>query len=212
MNILVFGASIVFGKADTKGGWVQRLRTYIEEKGIDNPDFDIDDIDVYNLGINGGTSEHLLGRIETETKPRMSENKTVIMISIGMNDSQFENKVGKNRVPEEQYKKNLRKVVKIAKSLCDEVIFVGITPVDERKVDPIPWRRENSYLNRYVEKYNQIMARVAKEEKIDFIDLWQNLNNAEYIDMLYDGVHPKDVGHEKIFEIIKKELEEKRII
>ena len=49
MNILVFGDSIAYGKWDEQGGWVQRLRKYIDKKYnlIDEPKSWL----VYNLGI-----------------------------------------------------------------------------------------------------------------------------------------------------------------
>ena len=82
-NILVFGASITWGAWDREGGWVQRLRNFVDEKNISNPDYDRM---IYNLGISGDTTENLLSRLENEVKTRLSEEETIIIFSIGTND------------------------------------------------------------------------------------------------------------------------------
>jgi len=74
------GDSITFGFYDKEGGWIQRLRKFLDDKllneleGLDkkilrklkNPYFF-----VYNLGISGNTTENLLERFEFE---RISRN------------------------------------------------------------------------------------------------------------------------------------------
>ena len=208
-NILVFGASIVFGKVDTKGGWVQYLRTFLEEKALKEGK-DIDSFDVYNLSINGGTTADLLNRLECEAIPRLSKDKTITIISIGLNDSMLHIADGKNRISEDQYENNLVEMAKTAKEFS-KVIFIGLTPIDENKTNPIPWRKEYSYQSKFVKQYNEIMQKVAEEQDTCFIDLLSRFNNS-YIELLDDGVHPNDEGHKQIFEIIKRELEEKEII
>ncbi len=49
-KFLVFGDSIAYGKWDSKGGWVARLRDYIDEKYNLNK---TGNVQVYNLGIPG---------------------------------------------------------------------------------------------------------------------------------------------------------------
>ena len=38
-NILIFGDSIVYGARDKKGGWVQRLREFVDEKNLNEKDY-----------------------------------------------------------------------------------------------------------------------------------------------------------------------------
>ena len=47
-QILVFGTSTTYGCWDIEGGWVQRLRKYLDEKQLDDPELYYI---VYNLGI-----------------------------------------------------------------------------------------------------------------------------------------------------------------
>lgn len=85
-QILVFGDSIAYGSWDKAGGWVQRLRTFIEEK---YPEEHL----VYNLGVSADTTDSLLERLEIEIKKRGSERNqrrgiaTILIFQIGTNDS-----------------------------------------------------------------------------------------------------------------------------
>ena len=37
--LLVFGDSITYGAWDLEGGWVQRLRSFIDKKNLTDPNF-----------------------------------------------------------------------------------------------------------------------------------------------------------------------------
>jgi len=75
--ICIFGASTTWGAWDKeKGGWVNRLRLFFD-KNYDN-------VDVYNLGVSGDTSNGLLKRFKIECEAR---EPTIILISMGENDS-----------------------------------------------------------------------------------------------------------------------------
>ena len=69
-----------------------------------------------------------------------------------------------------------------------------------------------SYKNSEIEKYNQAMKDVATECSVGFIDLLPEIVGAKWNDMLRDGVHPNDEGHELIYQIVRKELEKQGII
>ncbi len=211
-NILVFGDSIVYGKGDTKGGWVQRLRLYLDGDIFGGGDAR-NDIDTYNLGVNGGTSQDILDRIESEIQPRLSHDKTVVIISIGLNDSQWVNSESKNRVLLDGSKQNVSEILDIAKSFTNHVVVLGLPSVDESKVAPMPWSPENSYLNEQIRKYNEVIQRVSEQRGVIFVDILGLTDNDNYRShMLRDGVHPNDEGHELIFGIVKNTLAHNRII
>ncbi len=139
-GFLVFGDSIVYGAWDKEGGWVQRLRKFLEEKQ--------EDVLVYNLGVSGDTTDSLLERFQAEAKARLKDSEGVIIISIGVNDSHlFKNK---NCVPLEKFQQNIKRLVSLSKEISSKVIFVGLTPVDETKTTPIPWDKDRFYKNEYI--------------------------------------------------------------
>ena len=62
-KILVFGDSIAYGKWDNHGGWVARLREYVDKK------FNIGkggNVQVYNLGIPGEVAVRMVDRVKQE--------------------------------------------------------------------------------------------------------------------------------------------------
>lgn len=206
-TILVFGSSIVWGAADSeKGGWAERLKVFMGEN--------YDDIDVYNLGISGNTSSDVLERCEFETKQRIKEDEgeTIMIFAIGINDSQFNHSEKNLRTSPEKFKENIHKMIEIAKNLSKKIVFVGLTPVDESKVDPIPWRSDSSYKNEYVQKFNDIVKTTCDEERIYFIEVYKILAEKGYKKLLEDGVHPNSEGHKEIFEIVNNYLRQNKIV
>lgn len=209
-NILVFGASIVHGYWDKEGGWVQRLRKFLDEKNLTNPNFYCS---IYNLGISGNTTEDLLRRFEFETKQRFERNEgTMFLLSIGINDSIFVHKTKSSKLNPKEFQNNLIKIIKIARKYSQNIIFVGINPVDETKVDPIPWLPKHSYKNKYIREFNDILKSVCNRNKLHFIDIFDKFIKTDYNNLLEDGVHPNSKGHEKIFNIVKDFLVKNKII
>ena len=192
MNICIFGDSITWGTGDSeKGGWTERLKVYFGKKY---------DIDVYNLGISGNTTEDLLERIENESKVR---EPNIIIFAIGVNDAQFIHSTNSNRISEDDFRANIEKLYGIAKKFTSKIIFIGLTPVDESKTKPIPWNTNKTYTNERIKKFDQIVEEFCLKNNLKFIPVSDFLNN----DDLTDGVHPNTQGYIKIFERIKTELE-----
>lgn len=75
-NILVFGASTTYGAWDLEGGWIARLRKWIDEKNIKEKKYiDYSGISlIYNLGISDETTKDLIKRFKSDTEPRLWEN------------------------------------------------------------------------------------------------------------------------------------------
>lgn len=206
-NILVFGDSITWGKCDKLGGWVQRLESFAEEKKSADSGYDCD---IYNLGVSGDTVEDLLERVEMEISARVSENKTIVIFAIGINDSQI-SKSGQI-FSLDQFRRNLEDLVTKSKEEASEIIFLGLTPVDDNKVDPIPWAPERSYRNEIVKQFNQEIKNFCQENSLGFIEIYDVLSKKNYKGLLEDGVHPNTEGHEEIFNLVKNSLVMKNLI
>jgi len=200
-QILVFGDSIVYGAWDREGGWVSRLRKTIDEKNL--ADKDVYWL-VYNLGIDGNNSKDLLKRFEPEIKARLwPGEETIIIMSLGVNDSMYDNKKKAFAVSQEEYEQNLQKLLSVAKKYTSKIIFVSSPPVDDSRTNPAPWTENCSYLQKYINKYGDIAKSVCKKNKIPFVDVRDELDR----DMLEDGVHPNSEGHELILNNIWPVLE-----
>lgn len=213
-QILVFGDSITHGFWDEEGGWVQRLRKYLDKKAIDDHDLYFA---VYNLGISGDTSEGILNRFEFETRVRLNlkddGEEIIILISIGVNDSIYNNKTKRNLVPLKDYSSNVLKLIKLAEKYTNNIIFVSECPVDQSKVDPIPWRDNSSYKEKHIEDYYNSLTKICNNKGILLIDVYKAFKKIpNYQRLLIDGVHPLAEGHKLIFELVRDSLIKEKII
>src|SRR3954471_6815864 len=105
MTFLIFGTSITWGAWDSAGGWAQRLKSFADHNTIssnfiyDNP--------IYCLGISGETSTDLVERFDLEMNARIAkEESVVVIIEIGINDSQFSNESKSHLNSPEGFRKN----------------------------------------------------------------------------------------------------------
>ena len=207
MQIFCFGASVTSGGSDPQGGWVIRLRNYLFKK-------DSDIFRVFNLGVSGDTTTEVVKRLDNELKVRQKSGKSnLVLFSIGTNDSEYMNDKKEHKVSKQEFEKNLRECIRIARNYSEQIVFMDLVPVVDAKVDPIPWEPSRSYRNKYIRKYQEVLKKVCKEEKVYFIDAYDKLlASSDYMHSLGDGIHPSDIGHEILFEMIKDYLEENEII
>lgn len=204
-KIIVFGASITYGAWDKEGGWADRLKRYFHKLTLsESGNYYV----LYNVGVSGNRTGDLLDRFESDTKIRIHEDNEVLLVfSVGTNDSAFVHRRNNTWTSPEEYGENLNKLFEAAKGFSQKMIFVGLLPVDESKVDPVPWDPDISYRNAYTKKFNGIAKHVCKKNGVYFIDFFDEWINSDYKELLEDGVHPNTKGHEEIFEKVKDVLE-----
>ncbi|HBK34454.1 MAG: Lysophospholipase L1 and related esterase [Candidatus Uhrbacteria bacterium GW2011_GWE2_40_58] len=191
-NICLFGDSLVWGSADyEKGGWGTLLRNNLEE-------YDRAYV-VYNLGISSETTETLLDHFANELHTR----KPILTIfGIGINDGCEDQLIGDHRVDPETFMTNLRDLTREAKEVSDAVLFVGLTRVEESQTIPLPWRENLSYRNSHIQLYDEMIAQHCAENDCVYVSLSQVVEESD----LVDGLHPNTQGHQKMFEVIKREV------
>lgn len=199
MNILFFGDSITWGAWDKEGGWVSRIKKFVDEKIIAS-NFGYYH-DIYNLGISGDKTTELLERFDSEAKNRIDdESETVFVFAKG------------NRTPIDQFETNLKNLIDKAKKYSNKIVFVGLFPVDDSKLTPPSWESNKSYKSEYVSQYNKAIEQVCHDESIDFVDLYNRFLDQNYKELLIDGLHPNTDGHKQISEVVLKFLQEKKLI
>ena len=194
-QILIFGDSIAYGAFDKKGGWAERLKEKLMGK----------DVLVYNLGVSGDTTIDLLERFEQETRARY-DNDTLLIFEVGINDSYHSD------ITPEMFENNVQELIKKAKKYSKKIVFLGLTPVDESKTNPLPWNKNAFYKNNKIQKYDNITKEVCKRNSVWFIGISSSFARKGYKSILDDGLHPNSKGHEKIFEIVKDFLIKNKII
>jgi lysophospholipase L1-like esterase len=207
-SLICIGDSIVYGRGESpSGGWVKRLKANFEDEKIHKG--------VYNLGIPGETTYSLRKRIKDEIKPRIwkrkSNDRYVLFIGVGGNDSRFVIKVGNYQTKLDKFKDNLNHIFKEVKFLVDEIVFVGLTPVDESKTQGIDGTI--FYLNENIVLYNNEIKKIANDNGVKFVDLYDELMKQSYLKNLSeDGIHPNSKGYDIIYSVMEKYLLENKVL
>ena len=197
-SICIFGDSTAWGAWDMeKGGWVNRLWFHVAKREGDNY------VEVYNQSVSGGTTDTILERFENEAKIR---NADALIFQSGGNDASYEHKPDNFLVTPEKFKKNLEEIIKKAKQITPNIIFMSLKNCDESKTMPVSWV-DIYYTNENIKKYNDIIKEVCEKNSILFLSIGL-LDNEDFD----DGLHPNEIGHEKIFVKVKDFLIENKWI
>jgi lysophospholipase L1-like esterase len=195
-RIFCFGDSITLGCNDSTGlGWPGRLC-----RGLVHNDRSVA---VYNLGINGDTSQDIAARWRAETGARSRNAPGLILFAFGFNDA-AKTDGGDVQIDLATSVANASSVLTEAKSIT-EVLWIGPTPLDE-SVNPMQtefacWDMRNQDIARYDAAY----ADLADAIGIDYLRLFPEfLTSPRYRAALVAGdkVHPGDDGYAMIAERI----------
>lgn len=205
MKILIFGDSIVWGAWDRELGWAYRLKKYLDNKTLDS-NFN-SYYETHVLGVSGDTTEDLLKRFIPEIEVRASsDEKLLIIFAIGINDSLLELDNKKNQVSLEKFNQNIKELISQAKKFSSDILFLGFTPVDESKVNPIPWHPKCAYTIESAKAFDNTLKKICNENSVAYLEVAQSLS----ILNLEDGIHPNTEGHKKIFNSVRNSLKNQK--
>ncbi len=197
-TICIFGDSIAWGAWDPKkGGWNAHLRSYFEINNIP--------VNIFNCSVSGDNTNDLLKRFKVET---LAREPNIIIFAIGINDSQYSNSKDNSSQSIQKFQNNLQEMVNQAKSFTKQIIFIGLTKVDESKTMPVPWDTTRYYDNGNILLYNSKIKEICDKNNLQFIEMLGLLKNKD----LEDGLHPNHKGHKKMFGRIKKFLVDNKIV
>ena len=196
-KICIFGDSVTWGMGlRQRVGWADLLRNHLEQR-TDHY------LELYNLGIDRDNSKDLLKRVDGEAEARKPD---MIIILIGSNDS-LQYKKGRklvDEVNEDDFRKNLQKIIDKSKKYTKEIFLVGLVIGDDSLLNPLPRSTTGKrYTKKRISKYDQVIREVAAKNSIAFIDINKVLGDDDFA----DGLHPNERGHEKIYERLLSALE-----
>lgn len=202
--LVVFGDSIAYGAWDSEGGWVERLKRYVATKSIASElrywGY------VYNESVAGDTSGDVLNRLEHGLKGKvLAPEETILLLSIGINDAHTRID-GEYAVSLSEYEQNIATLLEMARPYATRIAFVGFPPVEDKRMNPTPWDENLSYTNERVRSFETSAQKLCAANDIPFISIHEQLHEQH----LFDGLHPNDEGHKKIFQIVQAYLEARR--
>lgn len=211
-QIFAFGDSITWGSWDLEGGWADLLKKeifrYIEESTEDK------EIIFYNLGIPSNRTDQLLERFQNEVDQRFDEDnqERCFIFAFGANDAAYQIIEKKFRLEAEEYEMNIKKTIDLARKFSNNIVFINITPVDERKTDGV-LNKAKSRKNEYVDQYNEVLKQVCENNSIDLIDINSEYKKTDVISLLCeDGLHPNTKGHQIILKLVRNYLIKKGVL
>ncbi len=86
-------------------------------------------------------------------------------------------------------------------------MFVGLGAPDEEKTTPVFWK-DIYYIPTRVKKFEDIMRKVAEDNDIAFVPIFEKFKEqSQKRDILADGLHPNNNGHDLIFKLVQPELD-----
>ncbi len=201
-KLFFIGDSITTGAWDEKGGWANRLIGQVMEMtmqaGFKEGAFYCMP---YNLGVSGDTVVDILPRLADEIQCRIAPEDThetiQIVYAIGVNDSVYMVEEDRPRFTDEEFRQNLQHLVKLSQQLTKHICFIGLPPVNDDLLNPIPWAPEKAYIAERVNRFENIIGQVCSENNLSFLPLFETwLQLPDWKDYLIDGVHPNSKGHE----------------
>ncbi|MEN7547270.1 GDSL-type esterase/lipase family protein [Rapidithrix thailandica] len=149
---------------------------------------------VANRGISGDISFGVLARLD-----KILENKPAkIFLLIGVNDL-------KREIPKELIIQNYRKIVNRVRTYSPKtrLFLQSVLPVNEEKLIE-PFKKVKMEDIVYL---NEALQEIAKENQIEYINLWEVLGNKEgqLIERFTpDGIHLKPIAYIKWVDYLKK--------
>ena len=181
---IIFGDSIAYGLGDTEYfGWWNRLRKK-DEKLL--KEFFL------NLSIPGQSSSEIIERFEFELKRRFNyDDEFKIFFSFGIKDAL---KLGYDKTYLKIFEHNIIELIKIAKNYTTNIQFLGLLNVNE--TIRVGYKREN------IDTINECLESLCHKYSINFINMLDVIN----IKDLCDGLHPNELGHEKISQYLYESL------
>ena len=204
MRILVFGASTTQGFWDSEGGWVARLRKHYDVLQV--RDRTSKQPVIFNLGISADTVGDVLARFQPETEARKRHGDLAFIFSIGSNNAAE----GAYRLTFEPdaYEKGMEELVQQAKRYSEKILLVGLPNCDEKLTTPVDWA-DVHYTNERIKIIEDRMRKVAQENKLPFLAIFEEFKRFQEAgeQILFDGLHPNNKGHEFMASLIQPELE-----
>lgn len=207
-NILIFGASIVHGVGAAKGGWADQIKQSFHAEMYGPGGRGDDSCDVYELGIPGGSLPDLLARFDGELRARAGSAErgdVYVVFSAGTNDSKWHRDTAQHLFSADDFAANVHAFIHLAKEYTDNILAVGVTPIDESKFPLEDGERLLS--NERIRSFEQAFQRTCDDEGVTFVPIFDQAPT-DWVQACVgpDGVHPTDAGHEWIRSLVEPEL------
>ncbi len=154
----------------------------------------------YNLSVAGHTILDVQTRMTSEIKSRQdsetNQERLEIIFALGVNDSITMVQEKRPRVDDDLFQRQARTLFESAAKLTDRISCIGLLPVNEPVVTPMPWSPQEAYTNARIKDFERVLLELCKIQNIRFLPLFDAASSCQnWGSLLYDGVHPNTQGH-----------------
>ncbi|MFA6564101.1 MAG: GDSL-type esterase/lipase family protein [Verrucomicrobiia bacterium] len=206
-GIVMFGDSTTAPRGTVKV-YAQRVETALQSIGSS--------LTVHNAGVSGNTTAAALKRLQTDVlayKPR------IVVMQFGINDSAVDvwrtPPAKQPRVSLETFLANYRAMITAARKQGAKVILMTTNPLrwtsKTRELygkPPYNPGAEDGFESAHLRAYNEAIRALAKELDVPLVDVhaaypaFAAKHKTTIDQMLLDGMHPGDSGHELVAELL----------
>ncbi len=203
MVVVTFGNSTTATRSNIDQVYAQRMLSDLNTNGLS--------CKIINAGVRGSHTGsiadndrhktlHALDRFETDV---LTIKPDLVTLCFGLNDAWIDNvdSTAVSRIPLDKYRENLEYMVKTLKANGSIALLMTPNPIGKKFES---WRYKR------VENYAREVRDLAKKFEIPLLDTWNLFysyaeSRGDIIDeLLLDGLHPNDLGHEVIAENLVK--------
>ncbi|MEG1743620.1 MAG: GDSL-type esterase/lipase family protein, partial [Clostridia bacterium] len=158
---------------------------------------------VINAGYSGDTTDLALKRIDDDV---ISKSPDVVIIMFGMNDQALKISTQKPLIDIETYEKNYRTIIKKCQAIKADIILMTGHVVCTDANYYVPGQYDLDYSTGIIDKYYDVIRKLANEFNLDLIDLNAKLKSEKTSEIcaLGDGIHLSPYGQKKYSEYIGK--------
>ncbi len=179
-KVFVIGDSVSIHYGPYLKNMIKDKFDYDRKRGIEQALLDLDK----PIGANAGDSKMIVEYLIEENKKNTVYD--ILLINCGLHDVRIDRYSNKIQIELEQYKKNLIRIIDIAKTMANKIIWIGLTPI----IDELHNSRKNGFL-RYsqdVISYDIAAKEIMDEYNIPCVDMYnftKNLGSDIYLDHVH---------------------------
>lgn len=197
-QIILFGDSIIKYRKKFQTNWGDALKKKIKLEKKTKIDFYIKSI----TGLNSRTALETLPKVLKKIK-----YGSIVIIQLGINDSwYFRSLKGMPNCSLKTFEANINELISKLKIFKSRKIYL----VNYHKLLNNRLEANNKNLNQNLKKYNLILKKLSKKNKINLIDIYKQtakINPINICRSLPDGIHLSKNGEKIYANIVFKEIE-----
>ena len=161
---------------------------------------------IHNAAVGGNTTKDALARMDRDV---LAHQPKIVVIQFGINDSAID--VWKNpparepRISQNEFEENLRTIIVQARAAGASPILMTANPLRWTSKlkelygnPPYDVSRSDGFEAPTLVGYNEIVRELAAELRVPLVDIHKEFQRHDTDNLLLDGMHPNDAGHELI--------------